>query len=138
RRQLSIRDLISVRRTGSDAVEYVRQVSHTNAAAPVAEATSAARPTAPEGAGELINDPNGGYRPQGKWAFERKTVNVKSIAEWVPATKRALADVAQLEGLINDELRADIAETEEIQIFSGDGVGENLLGILNTSGLQSQ
>lgn len=46
RRPLSIRDLISVRRTGSDAIEYVRQVSHTNAAAPVAEATSADRPTA--------------------------------------------------------------------------------------------
>lgn len=138
RRPLSIRDLVSVRRTGSDSIEYVRQVSHTNAAAPVGEATSADRPTAPADGGELINNPNGGYRPQGKWAFERKTVNVKTIAEWVPATKRALADVAQLEGLINDELRTDIAETEELQIFSGDGVGDNLLGILNTSGLQSQ
>lgn len=138
RRPLTIRDLISVRRTGSDAVEYVRQVSHTNAAAPVAEATSADRPTAPADGGALINNPNGGYRPQGSWAFERKTTNVKTIAEWVPATKRALSDVAQLEGMINDELRADIAETEELQIFSGNGTGENLTGILNTSGLQSQ
>ncbi|WP_343317772.1 phage major capsid protein [Arthrobacter sp. TMP15] len=138
RRPLTIRDLISVRRTGSDAIEYVRQVSHTNAAAPVAEATSADRPTAPEGAGALINNPNGGYRPQGSWAFERKVTNVKTIAEWVPATKRALSDVAQLEGMINDELRADIAETEELQIFSGNGTGDNLTGILNVSGLQSQ
>lgn len=138
RRPLKIRDLISIRRTGSDAVEYVRQVSHTNAAAPVAEATSADRPTAPAEGGALVNNPNGGYRPQGSWAFERKTTNVKTIAEWVPATKRALADVAQLEGMINDELRNDIAETEENQIFAGNGTGENLTGILNTSGLQSQ
>ncbi len=138
RRPLTIRDLISVRRTGSDAIEYVRQVSHTNAAAPVAEATSADRPTAPADGGALINSPNGGYRPQGSWAFERKVTNVKTIAEWVPATKRALSDVAQLEGMINDELRADIAETEELQIFSGDGTGDNLTGILATSGLQSQ
>ena len=138
RRPLTIRDLISVRRTGSDAVEYVRQISHTNAAAPVAEATSSAAPTAPGTAGALVNDPNGGYKPEGSWAFEKQTVNVKTIAEWVPATKRALSDAAQLEGLINDELRADIAEAEEAQILTGDGSGENLQGILTTSGIQTQ
>ncbi|WP_417220512.1 phage major capsid protein [Arthrobacter sp.] len=138
RRPLTIRDVISVRRTGADAIEYVRQVSHTNAAAPVAEATSSAAPTAPEGGGALVLPTGGGYKPEGSWAFERKTTNVKTIAEWVPATKRALADAAQLEGLINDELRSDIAEAEENQILTGDGSGENLTGILSTSGVQTQ
>jgi len=138
RRPLTIRDVISVRRTGSDTVEYVVQTAHTNNAAPVAEATSSAPPTAPEAAGALINVAGGGYKPEGSWAFERKTATVKTIAEWVPATKRALADAAQLEGLINDELRADIAEEEEDQILSGDGTGENLEGIFETSGIQTQ
>ncbi|MGW4641812.1 phage major capsid protein [Sphaerisporangium sp. NPDC004334] len=138
RRELRLRDLISVRRTGSDTVEYVVQTSHTNAAAPVAEATSSAAPTAPGTAGALVLDANGGYKPEGAWAFQRKTATVKTIAEWVPATKRALADVAQLEGLINDELEADLAETEETQILSGSGSGENLTGILSTSGIQTQ
>ncbi|MGP5219424.1 phage major capsid protein [Arthrobacter rhombi] len=138
RRPLTIRDMISVRRTGADAIEYVRQVSHTNAAAPVAEATSSAAPTSPAVEGALILPAGGGYKPEGSWAFERKTTNVKTIAEWVPATKRALADAAQLEGLINDELRSDIAEEEESQILTGDGTGENLTGILQTSGIQTQ
>lgn len=138
RKELTIRDLISVRRTGSDTVEYVQQTSHTNAAAVVAEATSSAAPTAPEGAGALVTAPGGGYKPEGSWAFERKTAVVKTIAEWVPATKRALADVAALEGLINDELRADIAEAEEGQILNGSGAGENLTGIRNWSGVQTQ
>lgn len=138
RRPLTIRDLISVRRTGSDAIEYVRQVSHTNAAAPVAEATSSAAPTHNITTGAQILNAAGGYKPEGSWAFERLTTNVKTIAEWVPATKRALSDAAQLEGLINDELRADIAETEELQILTGNGVGENLTGILSTSGVQTQ
>ncbi|AXH44389.1 major capsid protein [Arthrobacter phage MargaretKali] len=138
RRPLTIRDVISVRRTGSDTVEYVRQTSHTNAAATVAEATSSASPTAPGTAGALVLPTGGGYKPEGAWAFERETATVKTIAEWVPATKRALADAAQLEGLINDELRADIAETEENQILTGNGTGENLTGILSTSGIQSQ
>lgn len=139
RKELKIRDLVSVRRTGSDVVEYVAQTSHTNAAAVVPEATSSAAPTAPATVpNPLVLNPNGGYKPEGSWAYERRTANVKTIAEWVPATKRALADVAALEGLINDELRVDIAEAEEGQILAGNGSGENFTGILNWSGVQTQ
>ena len=145
RKQLTVRDLISVRRTGSDTVEYVEQTSHTNAAAVVAEATSSAAPALPAldgnalGAGAaLVPNANGGYKPEGAWAYVRRTAAVKTIAEWVPATKRALADVAALEGLINDELRADVAEAEEGQILAGDGSGENFTGIRNWSGIQTQ
>jgi len=142
RRTLAIRDVISVRRTTSDAVEYVRQTAHTNNAAPVPEATTAAAPTATAntttGAVTFANAAGGGYKPEGSWAFERDTATVKTIAEWVPATKRALADVAALQGLIDDELRADLAEEEEDQMVSGNGTGENLEGILSVSGTQAQ
>lgn len=138
RKELKIRDLVSVRRTGSDTVEYVEQTSHTNAAAVVAEATSSAAPEADADGGPLIQATGGGYKPEGSWAFVRRTAVVKTIAEWVPATKRALADVAALEGLINDELSLDVAEAEEGQILNGDGSGENFTGIANWSGIQSQ
>lgn len=138
RRDLTIRNLVSNRRTTSDLVEFVQETSHTNAAAVVPEATSSAAPTAPEGAGALVQNPGGGYKPEGSWAFEVVQTPVKTIAEWVPATKRALADVAALEGLINDELRADVAEAEEDQILNGNGSGENFTGINNTSGIQTQ
>ncbi|MGJ5608734.1 phage major capsid protein [Micrococcus luteus] len=133
RRPLTIRDLISVRRTGSDTLEYVRQTAHTNAAKPVPEAQSAAAID-----GNTVTTVTGGLKPEGSWAFERVSTSVKTIAEWVPVTKRALADAAQLEDLIRDELSKDIAEAEEAQILTGDGVGENLTGILSTSGIQSQ
>lgn len=132
RRPLTIRDLVSVRRTASDTVEYVRQASHTNAAAPVPEATTSAA------VGGTVTAVQAGVKPEGSWTFTRHTATVKTIAEWVPATKRALADAGQLEGLINDELRKDIAEVEENQILLGDGSGENLPGILTTSGIQTQ
>jgi HK97 family phage major capsid protein len=145
RKDLRLRDLVSNRRTTSDAVEFVQETSHTNAAAVVAEATSSAAPTLPALDGNalsagaaLVNNAGGGYKPEGSWAFQIVTTNVKTIAEWVPVTKRALADVAQLEGLINDELRADVAETEEDQILNGNGSGENFTGIANTSGIQTQ
>lgn len=129
RRALTLRDVISVRRTSSDLVEYVRQTAHTNAAAIVPEATTAAA-----GAETVA----GGYKPEGSWAFARVSAPVVTIAEWVPATKRALADAAQLEDLINAELAADVAEAEENAILNGKGTGENITGILSTSGIQSQ
>lgn len=142
RKDLRLRDLVSVRTTGSDAVEFVRQTSHTNSAAEVPEATTTAGPTytadTGTGAVTVTNATGGGYKPEGAWAFERVTVNVKTIAEWVPATKRALADAGQLEGLINQELVKDLEEREDNQILNGNGAGENLTGILNTSNVQTQ
>lgn len=142
RKPLTIRNLVSNRRTTSDTVEFVQESSHTNAAAVVAEATSSAAPTAVStgatGAVTFTNAAGGGYKPEGAWAFAVTTAVVKTIAEWVPVTKRALADVAQLEGLINDELRLDIVEAEEDQILNGNGSGENFTGIVNVSGIQTQ
>lgn len=138
RREFRLRDLVSVRTTSSDTVEYVRQTSHTNAAAPVAEATTSALPDVDSEGTALELPDGGGYKPEGSWAFERVTATVKTIAEWVPATKRSLADAGQLEGLINDELRKDIEEEEDDQILNGNGSGENLTGILNTSNIQTQ
>jgi HK97 family phage major capsid protein len=142
RKPLTIRSLVANRRTVSDAVEFVQETSHTNAAAVVAEATSSAAPTAVStgatGAVTFTNASGGGYKPEGSWAFAVVTTNVKTIAEWVPVTKRALADVAQLEGLINDQLAADVAEAEEDQILNGNSSGENFTGINNTSSIQTQ
>lgn len=138
RRELTVHDLISVRQTESDTVEYVRQTTQLSSAAPVPEATSAAAPTAPGTAGALVLNAGGGYKPEGSMAFEKVIATVKTIAEWVPATKRGLADASQLRGLIDDELRADLAEEEEDQILNGSGSGENLTGILQTSGIQTQ
>lgn len=132
RRPLVLRDIISVRQTGSDTVEYVRQVSRVNAAAPVPEATTAGVKPNPDASNTA------GTKPEGGFAFEKVTESVKTIAEWVPATRRALSDAAQLRALIDEELRADLAEEEEDQIVSGSGSGEDLPGILETEGVQEQ
>lgn len=126
----NIRDLISVRQTGSDTVEFVRQLTQSNAAAPVAEAnvTDFTGST-----GEIS-----GEKPESSMTFERVTETVRTIAVWIPATKRALSDAAQLRGLIDDELRADLAEELENQILNGSGVGEDFTGLVNTAGVLSQ
>ena len=48
-----------------------------------------------------------------------------------------MKDAPSLATYLNDYLAADIATEVEDQIVSGSGTGENLLGILNASGVQT-
>jgi HK97 family phage major capsid protein len=126
RRPLVLRDLISPRTTQSDLVEFVRQTAKVTQAAPTAEATATAV------------EAGGGTKPEGAMAFEKVTAAVKTIAVWIPATKRALSDASQLRGLIDQELRADLEEDLEDEIVAGDGSGEHFTGLLETEGILSQ
>lgn len=132
RHPLSVRQLIDVRTTSSDTVEFVRQTVQVTQAAPVPEANV----TDFTGATGEIS----GEKPEATTRFERITETVKTIAVWIPATKRALSDAAQLRGLIDSELRDDLAEETEDQILNGDDVtnSEDLPGLNNTANVLVQ
>ena len=127
---LSIFDLISRRTTGSDLVHFVRQTARLRSAAPTAEANV----TTYSGATGEVS----GEKPEGRIEFEQVTTPVKTIAAWIPATKRALSDAAQIRGIIDQELRDDLAEELEDQLINGDGIGENFTGLANTAGVLIQ
>lgn len=137
-RPLRLRDLVTPGTTTSDTVEYVRLTSVTNNAAPVAEATTSAAPTAPGGAGALVNAAGGGYKPESALAAAKITANVKTIAHWMPITKRALSDAAQVVTLIDAFLEYGLEEELEDQMVQGDNTGENFEGLASVSGVQSQ
>lgn len=137
-RPLTIRSLVTSGTTTSDTIEYMRLASITNNAAPVPEATSTAAPTAPGGAGALVQNAGGGYKPESGLSFSSTSTTVKTIAHWIPVTKRALADAPQIVSLIDNFLEYGLEEEVEDQIIAGDGTGENLLGISNVSGTQTQ
>lgn len=123
-RMLTLRDIITIGQTNSDLVEYPRITSQTNAAAPTAEAT------ATSGAS--------GTKPESAVALEKVTAAVKTIAHWIPVTRRALADAAQIRTWIDQFLRYGFEEELEDQIIGGSGSGENFTGITNTSGTTAQ
>ena len=137
-RPLRLRDVVTPGTTTSDTVEYVRVTSVTNNAAPIAEATSSAAPTAPGGAGALVNNAGGGYKPESGVALAKVTAAVKTIAHWMPATKRALSDAAQIRTLIDAFLLYGLEEELEDQMIQGDGTGENFEGLGSVSGVQAQ
>lgn len=131
RRPLTIRDLVTNGQTGSDSVEFVREVSVGNNAAPVPEATGSS-------AGDESTLDVPGTKPESSLVLEKVTAPVRTIAHWVPATKRALSDAAQIRTLIDNFLRYGLEEELEDQIVNGDGTGEDFDGILNVDGTQAQ
>jgi len=122
-RKLTLRDLVAPGQTGSDLVEYVRQTLFTNAAAPTAEATTTTV---------------GGTKPESALAWEVVQEAVKTIAHWIPATRRALADAGQIRSIVDSHLRLGLDLTLEDQMVNGNGTGENFTGILNTTGILVQ
>lgn len=123
-RPLTVRDLITLGETESDTVEFVQVTSVTNNADPTAEATGTGDGT--------------GNKPESGMDLAIKTVPVETIAHWVPATRRALADASQLRTTIDNFLRYGIDEELEDQIMGGSGTSPNLTGVYNTSGIQTQ
>jgi HK97 family phage major capsid protein len=119
-RPLTVLDLITIGDTDSDLVEFVRTTSFTNAAAETAEATAVAGAS--------------GTKPESAMAFEIVQEGVSTIAHWVPATRRALADAGQLRTIIDGLLRYGLDRRLADQVIAGDGIGDNLTGILNTTG----
>lgn len=123
-RPLRLRELCSSGRTGSDTVEYARVTGITNAAAPVAEATATAGTS--------------GDKPESGLATTKVVTPVRTIAHWVPITKRAMSDASQMLTLIDTFLLYGLEEVIDGQIITGDGTGENFDGIGHISGTQSQ
>lgn len=124
RQELRIQDLITTLTTTGDTIEYVREGAHTNAAATVAEATATTGTS--------------GEKPESAMIFSVVTETIKTLAHWIPATRRALSDAPQIRGIIDSFLRYGLQELLEAQIISGGGTGEDFTGVLNTSGTTAQ
>jgi HK97 family phage major capsid protein len=124
---VTILDLITRGTTGSDTVEYPRVTAMTNAAAPTKEATTVIT------AGDEVS-----IKPQSALAFVKVTTSVKTIAHWIPATKRALSDAGQLRTLIDGFLQNGLQQTLASQVISGDATGEQFDGLLHVAGTTVQ
>lgn len=138
-RPLTIVDLITRGSTTSDTVEYARVTGFTNNAAPVPEAlTAAAIGDNVGGSIGTVDTVEAGRKPESGLVLEKVTAPVKTIAHWLPATKRALSDAAQIRTLIDQFLRYGLDEELEDQVMTGDDTGEDFEGILSVSGTQGQ
>ena len=125
-----VRDLFPTRTTTAAVIEYFRQLGFTtlddgrgiNNASAVAERSASA---------------TYGLKPQSSFAFVGEQAPVRTLAHWEAAHRNVLADEPQLRSIIDNELMYGLRLLEDNQILNGDGSGENLLGVLQTPGIQT-
>ena len=108
-RRMTVRDLITPGRMDGNTLEYVKETGFVNNAGMVAE---------------------GAAKPASDIKLDLITTSAKVIAHYMKASRQAMDDVAQLRSLIDNRLRYGLAFKEEQQLLSGDGTGQNLLGIV--------
>lgn len=111
---LTLLDIIPVGTTDASSVEYVQVTAVPTGAVETAELTK---------------------KPELGLGTVDATAPVRTIAGFVKLARQALADKAGLATLIDSLLPYEVRRRIEAQILMGDGVGQNLRGILNTTGI---
>jgi len=124
-----VRDLFPARTTSAAVIEYFRQIGFTSVNNPTTNSAS------------MVADRNGannafGLKPQSTFSFVGEQAPVRTLAHWEAAHRNVLADEPQLRSIIDNELMYGLRLREDQQILTGAGTGEDLTGILNTSGIQ--
>lgn len=108
-RRMTVRDLLTPGTMDGNSMEFVRETGFNNNAGMVAE---------------------GAAKPQSDIKLDLISTSAKVIAHTAKASRQILDDVAQLQSYIDGRLRYGLAFKEETQLLSGDGTGQNLLGII--------
>lgn len=114
--RLTLRDLVAVRQTNSNAVEITRITS--------------ALPTAATTVSDALT--GGSTKPESTLSMGVAQVPIRTLAVHMPVTEQQLEDLPQIRSIINEDLRFDIVRLEEYQMVWGDGTGTDMLGIMET------
>lgn len=109
KRRFTIRDLLPVAPISTSSVDYPKQQSRTNNAAPVAESAA---------------------KPYSDYVWTNATAPVRTIAHLAKLTRQAMDDAPRLVAEVDAEMRYGLALVEEAQILNGSGTGQNLSGIV--------
>jgi HK97 family phage major capsid protein len=113
-RPLNLFDVIPTGTTDSNMIAYVQVTGIPGYAAETAE---------------------GALKPNEGITFLDQTAPVRTIAGYIKMNRQAMDDTAGLATLVNTLLPYDVRRRLEAQMLSGDGTGQNLLGLLATSGI---
>lgn len=106
---LSVRDLFTTVPISTGAIEYARMGTRGTAGSQTAENTAKTETSVP---------------------FTKVTSAVETLAGWLPVSRQILDDSAMLRGVIDTELRYQLALEEERQLLHGTGAGGELTGVV--------
>lgn len=115
--RITVTELIPSVVTTASSIRYQREDSYTNAAAITAE---------------------GAQKPEASFDLSEVDAPIRKIAVIGRVSDEFLSDYPAAASFFAQRLAWMVAQREESQILSGDGTGNNLTGILNTPGIQTQ
>ena len=108
---LTIEGLYSSVPTGSNAIEFTKEASFTNAAAETAE---------------------GAAKPESAITFSLVNMPVSTVAHWIKISRQLASDNAALAAYVDNRMRYGVQRKVESQLVNGNGSAPNISGFLNT------
>jgi hypothetical protein len=127
-----VRSLFPAESTTANLLYGIREVGFTNRAAVVPERTAADGTAATGGATDVY-----GLKPRSDLQLVPVTYPLATLAHLMYVHRQTLADEPRMRGIIDRDLLDGIKMVEDDQILYGDGVGDNLTGLVNTPGIQT-
>jgi hypothetical protein len=124
-----VRDLFPSEQTTAQMLYGIRETGFINAARPVPE-REMDNTVVP--AVEVF-----GRKPKSSVTLTTVTYPISTIAHTMDVHKNVLDDEPRLRGLLDRDMIDGVKMSEDDQILYGDGVGENMTGIVNTPGIQT-
>lgn len=79
----------------------------------------------------------GASKPESTPGWVEQTATIRKIAHWTGIPKEGLDDYPSFEQIVRDEMVSGLINVENSQLISGGGTGTDLLGLLNTVGIQT-
>ena len=114
RRPLNLLDVIPTGTMDNKSFDYTRESGNFDTALETVEAAT---------------------KPQADVTLTDAQVVAKTIAHWTKMARQQISDVPSLTTVIEQRLVYGVQRRIENQVLNGDGTGENLTGVLHTSGI---
>lgn len=127
-----VRDLFPAETTTANLLYGIRETGFVNAATTIPERTAANGGPATGGPSDVY-----GAKPPSQLNLVPVTYPVSTIAHIMYAHRNTLADEPRMQGLIDRDLMDGVKLQEDFQILYGDGIGDNMTGLINTPGIQT-
>lgn len=127
-----VRDLFPAERTQAAMLYGIRETGYVNRARTVPERTAADGGPATGGSTDVF-----GLKPKSEMSIVPVTYPIATIAHIMYVHRNTLNDEPRLRGLIDRDMIDGVKMAEDEQILWGDGIGENLTGLMNTTGVQN-
>lgn len=116
-RRLTVRDLLPSVPTSSNSIEFVKEASFTNNAAPQYSA----------GAYENV------VKAESALTFSLTPMPVSTVAHWIPVSRQLLDDAPAIQGYINTRLMYGLKLSEEGELLTGSGIQGHLSGLVTNA-----